>query len=185
MDARLDAATRQKVDDLARRFHQPCAAVLCHIMQWGLSREPTASVDQGASQGPVYHLHLYVPSDLHAQVQKAAIAAGVAGAPWLRHMVRQVTIQDFPTSWQEAIPCERSHDSPTSPERFMLRLNHTSSVKLQELVDRFDVPKAKIIRHLLARATPKDFPPSWHIRDERRVRQSRQRDTRTHRKPPS
>ena len=39
MDARLDATTRQKVDDLAKHFHQPRAAVLCHIMHWGLSRE--------------------------------------------------------------------------------------------------------------------------------------------------
>jgi hypothetical protein len=33
MDARLDAVTRQKVDDLATRFHQPRAAVLCHMAQ--------------------------------------------------------------------------------------------------------------------------------------------------------
>jgi len=39
MDARLDSATRTKVDALAARFHRPRAAVLCHIMQWGLSRE--------------------------------------------------------------------------------------------------------------------------------------------------
>jgi hypothetical protein len=39
MDARLDATTRAKLNDLATRFYQPRAAVLCHIMQWGLSRE--------------------------------------------------------------------------------------------------------------------------------------------------
>jgi Ribbon-helix-helix protein, copG family len=33
MDARLDATTRAKVDELAQRFHQPRAAVVCHIMQ--------------------------------------------------------------------------------------------------------------------------------------------------------
>jgi predicted DNA-binding antitoxin AbrB/MazE fold protein len=57
-------------------------------------------------------------------------------------MIRQVTIQDFPASWQEATPHERSHDSRTYTERFMLRLDTTSSLKLQELVHRFDVPKA-------------------------------------------
>jgi hypothetical protein len=36
MDARLDAMTRAKVDDLAARFHQTRAAVLRHIMHWGL-----------------------------------------------------------------------------------------------------------------------------------------------------
>jgi hypothetical protein len=33
MNARLDSTTWAKVDDLAKRFHQPRAAVLCHIMQ--------------------------------------------------------------------------------------------------------------------------------------------------------
>lgn len=33
MDARLDARTRAKVDDLAKRFHQPRAAVLSYIME--------------------------------------------------------------------------------------------------------------------------------------------------------
>jgi hypothetical protein len=100
MDARLDAITRQKVDDLAKHFRQPRAAVLCHIMQWGLRRGET--LDQGESQGPVRHLSLYVPSELHEQVEKAATTAGVKGAQWLRHMVRQIAITDFPVSWQEA-----------------------------------------------------------------------------------
>jgi hypothetical protein len=76
MDARLDPMTRAKADDLARHFHQPRAAVLCHIMRWGLSREPTRPLDQGDVQGPVRHLYLYVASDLHARVEKAATAAG-------------------------------------------------------------------------------------------------------------
>jgi hypothetical protein len=164
MDARLDAATRQKVDDLATRFRQPHAAVLSHIMQWGLSHGETLTPDQGEPQSPVHHLSLYIASDLHEQVQKAATAAGVKALPWLRHMVRQITITDFPASWQEATPTERSHDSPIFTERFMLRLDTTSSCKLQALVDRFDVPKAQIIRHLIAQAKPEDFPKSWQMR---------------------
>jgi hypothetical protein len=78
-DARLDQTTRQKVDDLARHFHRPRAAVLCHIMQWGISREPTEPIDQGACQGPVRHLHLYVPSDLYEQVQKAVVLQKLMG----------------------------------------------------------------------------------------------------------
>jgi hypothetical protein len=116
----------------------------------------------------VHHLSLYVASALHEQVEKAAAAAGVNIAPWLRHMVRQVTITDFPASWQAATPRERSHDSRTYTARFMLRLNNTSSLKLQELVDRFDVPKAEIIRHLLAQAEPEDFPASWQMRTAER-----------------
>jgi len=49
MDARLDATTRQKVDDLATRFHQPRATVLSFIMHWGLSRGPTGPLVQGES----------------------------------------------------------------------------------------------------------------------------------------
>ena len=56
MDARLDATTRQKVDDLAQHFHQPRAAVLCHIMEWGLSHKQPGPLDQGKSHGPLRHL---------------------------------------------------------------------------------------------------------------------------------
>ena len=76
----------------------------------------------------------------------------------------QVTIEDFPTSWQEATPRERSHDSRIYTARFMLRLNQTSSLKLQDLVDHFHVPKAQIIRQLIAQAEPEDFPKSWQMR---------------------
>src|SRR5215813_11965011 len=111
MDARLDATTRQKVDDLARHFHQPRAAVLSHIMRWGLSRGETRMFDQGELHGPVHLLYLYVESDLHEHVEKVAAAAEVNTAPWLRHMVRRITMADFPTSWQAEQPDERSHDS--------------------------------------------------------------------------
>jgi hypothetical protein len=162
MDARLDETTRQKVDDLATHFHRPRAAVSCHIMQWGLRRGET--LDQGASHGPVRHLYLYVTSNLHEHVEKAAAAAGVKAAPWLRPMVRQATIQDFPASWQEATPRERSHDSRTYTERFMLRLDAPSQTKLQQLIMQIGTSKADIIRQLIAQAKPEDFPPSWQMR---------------------
>jgi hypothetical protein len=170
MDARLDAMTRQNVDNLATRFHQPRAAVLCQIMPWGLRRGET--LDQGESPGPVRHLYLYVPSELHEQVEKAAAAAGVKAAPWLRHMVRQITITDFPASWQEATPRERFHDSHTHTERFMLRLDDLTRERLKDLSTHFDTSAAEIIRHLIAHATPDAFPKSWHVRAaEHRSRQ--------------
>jgi predicted DNA-binding protein len=173
-DARLDAMTRAKVDNLARHFHTPRAAVLCQIMEWGLSRAQPAHLDQGESPGPVRHLYLYVASDLHEHVEKAAAAAGVKAAPWLRHMVRQVTITDFPASWQEATPRERSHDSRTYTERFMLRLDEPSQTKLQELIKPLGVSKADIIRQLIAQAKPEDFPKGWHMKAlERRAQQPR------------
>jgi hypothetical protein len=177
MDARLDPMTRAKVDDLARHFHQPQAAVLSHIMHWGLSREPTGPFDQGDAQGPVRHLYLYVASALYERVEQAAIAAGVNMAPWLRHMVRQITITDFPASWQEARSEKRSHDSHTYTERFMLRLDEPSSDTLQSLIERFAVSKAKLIRQLLAQTKPEDFPKSWHMRAaEHRAHQPAQDD---------
>jgi predicted transcriptional regulator len=173
-DARLDAATRQKVDNLATRVDRPRAAVLCQIMAWGLSRAQPAHLDQGESPGPVRHLSLYVASDLHEHVEQAAAAAGVKAAPWLRHMVRQVTITDFPASWQEATPRERSHDSRTYTTRFMLRLDESSQTKLEQLIRQLGVSKADIIRQLLAQAKPEDFPPSWQMRaTERRAPQPR------------
>jgi predicted transcriptional regulator len=172
MDARLDAATRQKVDDLARHFHQPRAAVFCHIMHWGLSRVQMRPLHQDESHGPVCHLYLYVASDLHVRVEKAATAAGMNIAPWLRHMVRQMTVTDFPASWQEARSEKRSHDSRMYGRRFMLRLDDPSEAKLQQLIEHFGASKAKIIRQLVAQAEPADFPPSWQMRAaEHRVQQ--------------
>jgi hypothetical protein len=161
------------VDNLAARFHRPRAAVLCQIMQWGLRRRET--LDQGESPGPVRHFYLYVPSELHEQVEKAAAAAGVKAAPWLRHMVHQVTITDFPASWQEATPRERFHDSRTYTERFMLRLDESSQTTLQQLIKQFGASKAEIIRQLIAQAKPEDFPKGWHMKSlERRAQQPRQ-----------
>lgn len=162
-DARLDSTTRQKVDDLAQRFHQPRAAVLTSIMHWGLSREPPEPLDQGESQGPVHLLHLYVSADLHEHIKKAAAAAGLQIASWLRHMVRQVTIQDFPASWQEATPRERSHDSRHYGKRFMLRLDHPTQEKLEAFSKRFNKSAAEIIRQLIAHATIEEFPRAWRI----------------------
>jgi predicted transcriptional regulator len=174
MDARLDQTTRQKVDELARHFHRPRAAVLCHIMRWGISWERTEPIDQGNAQGPVRHLHLSVPSGLHEHVKKAAAAAGVKGASWLRHMIRQISATDFPASWQEATPTERSHDSRTYTARFMLRLDEPTREKLEELSTHFNTPASTVIRHLIAQAQPEDFPKTWHKKTaERRSQQPR------------
>jgi hypothetical protein len=164
MDARLDAMTRAKVDDLARHFHQPRAAVLCHIMEWGLSREQTGPLDQGEPDGPVRHLYLYVASDLHVRVEQAAANAGMKMAPWLRAMIRQITTADFPASWEAERLMERSHDSRIYGKRFMLRLDGPSQTKLQQLIEQFRTSKAEVIRHLIAQAAPEDFPKTWNMK---------------------
>ena len=164
MDARLDATTRAKVDNLAQNFHQRRAAMLCHIMHWGLRRVQTGPIEQDDAQGPVRHLYFYVASDLHSRVEKAANAAGMKIAPWLRHMVRRITMTDFPASWQQERSEERSHDSHTYGTRFMLRLDESSQTKLQQLVKQFGASKADIIRQLIAQANDEHFPKSWHKR---------------------
>jgi predicted transcriptional regulator len=179
MHARLDAATRQKVDDLATRFHQPRAAVLGYIMHWGLTHGQAGPLNQGDAQGPMRHLYLHVESALYEHVQKAATAAGVNTAPWLRQMVRQITLTDFPPSWQAETPAERSHDSRVYGTRFMLRLDHLTQEKLEDLSTHFNKPAAEIIRQLIAQAEPEDFPPSWRMRAaERPARQARPRGRR-------
>jgi hypothetical protein len=145
-NARLDQTTRQKVDDLAWRFHQPRAAVLISIMQWGLDNRREETIDQGILQGSLRQLSLYVPSDLYEHVQRAAAAAGVNTSPWLRHMVRQITITDFPASWQEEPPRERSHDSRHYGKRFMMRLDDPAWARLEELSIHFNKSAAEIIR---------------------------------------
>jgi hypothetical protein len=85
-------------------------------------------------------------------------------------MVRQITIEDFPASWQEATPRERSHDSRTYGTRFMLRLDDSTQEKLEALSTHFDTSAAEIIRHLIAEADPKDFPTGWHMRAAERHR---------------
>jgi hypothetical protein len=117
---------------------------------------------------------------LHAPVQKAATAAGVHIAPWLRHMVHRITIADFPASWQEGQSGERPHDSRTYTEPFMLRVDESARIKLQDLVEHFGVSKAEIVRQLLIQAKPEDFPKSWHMRTvERRAQHARQSGTQT------
>jgi hypothetical protein len=133
-------------------------------MQWGLSRGQAETRDGGESEGPVRHLYLCVESELHKRVEKAATAAGMNIAPWLRAMVRQITMTDFPASWHGATSDERSHDSHTYGTRFMLRLDSPSETKLQQLVKQLGASKAHIIRQLIAQATPEDFPKRWQIR---------------------
>jgi hypothetical protein len=91
-------------------------------------------------------------------------------------MVRQISITDFPASWQEMTPSERSHDSRTYTARFMLRLDDLSETKLQRLVTQVGTSKADLIRHLIAQATPEDFPKSCQMKvHERRTHQPHSR----------
>jgi hypothetical protein len=79
-------------------------------------------------------------------------------------MMRQITITDFPASWQEERSEEHSHDSRDYDTRFMLRVDDPSRSKLQGFVEHFGLSKAEIIRQLIIQANDEDFPPSWQMR---------------------
>jgi hypothetical protein len=101
-------------------------------------------------------------------------------------MVRQITLTDFPASWQAERSEQRSHDSRIYGKRFMLRLDEFSQTKLQQLMSYFGASKADIIRQLLVEATPEDFPTSWHLKAaERRAPQARQARTHADQEPRS
>jgi predicted transcriptional regulator len=195
MDAGLDKMTREKLEDLARAFHQSRAAVLRHVMRWGLTRVKTGTVDQHDLHGPVCHIFITIERELHEQVHEAAMGAGGNVTPWLRHLMLQVAVSDFPASWQTAAreptrtgqslrTARRSHDSRDYDTGFMFRLDEAARAKLQDLVEYFAVSRADIIRQLIAQATPEDFPRSWRMKtQERRSQEIRRPGARTNQKP--
>jgi hypothetical protein len=175
MDAALDEKTRAKLEELTTAFHRSRAAVLRQVLQWGLGQAGPI-----APRVPTRIMACFfmVEADLHRHVKAAATAAGVDVAPWVRHMMRQITRSDFPKSWQAGTrerrhaTAQRSHDSRQYWKRFMLRLDNQASARLEELASHFGAPHAEVIRQLIVQATPEDFPPSWHLAvEERRPRQ--------------
>jgi hypothetical protein len=52
----------------------------------------------------------------------------------------------------------------------MRRLYAASETKLRRLAEQFHVPRAEVIRQLLAQATPDTCPASWHRRVAERHR---------------
>jgi hypothetical protein len=182
MDARLDAMTPAKVDELAAAFHRSRGAVLREGLQWGMARQAMGEIEHGDVQGPTKHLFFVVDATLHQDVGKAARGARLDVAPWLRHMLREITAADFPRSWQVAAQDTtrpqasprvslRSHDSRTYGKRFMRRLDEPTWDALEMLSHHFQQSHAEVIRQLIAQARPEDFPQSWrravgHDREE-------------------
>ena len=131
--ARLDTETHAKLGELAAAFHRKRPAILRYVMQWGLAQTNRWTVDM-AAPGTVRTLGMLLDPELLQQVQEAAAAHGATVAAWVRQAMREVTIDDFPGSWRAGVIGVRSHDSHTYGQRFMLRLDETTSQKLQELV---------------------------------------------------
>jgi hypothetical protein len=115
------------------------------------------TVEEGDARGPIRHLFMTVDRELYRQMGEMAQAVGCSIAAWLRYWLRQVTVADFPAHWQAAADTSagsRSHDSCIYDTRFMLRLDAASDTTLRHLAEQFHVPRAEIIRQLLAQATP-------------------------------
>jgi predicted DNA-binding protein len=119
--ARLDAETHAKLEELATAFHRKRSAILRHVMQWGLTQTRRWTVDM-AVPGTVRTVGMLLEPELLQQVQEAAAVYGASMAAWLREAVRRVTGDDFPDSWHaEAAQDDqrRSHDSRQYGTRFV------------------------------------------------------------------
>jgi predicted DNA-binding protein len=119
-----------------------------------------------AVPGTVRTVGMLLEPELLQQVQKAAATHGAGVGPWLRHALRQVTTEAFPESLRAGMAGVRSHDSQTYGQRFMLRLDESTSQKLQHLVEQSGMSRAEIIRQLIAQAKLEDFPESWQLEAE-------------------
>jgi hypothetical protein len=160
--ARLDAETHAKLEELAAAFHRTRGAILRYVMQWGLTHTQGWTVDRSIPAS-VHLVPLLVEPVLLQQVQAAAAAHGVDVAVWERHAMRRVTYQDFPPSWHAGAMAPRSHDSGHYHRRFQLRLDDASGQKLEMLMHTFHRSGADVIRQLIGQATPEAFPQRWHL----------------------
>lgn len=149
--ARLDAETFAKIEELARTFHRTRSAILRYVLGWSLTQTQVWTVDT-AVPVTVRTVALLVEPDLLQQVRDFAAAHGGTVAAWVRHALRQVTTEAFPESWRARLTDVRSHDSRYYGQRFMLRLDETTTQKLQQLVEQFGMLRAEIIRQLIAQA---------------------------------
>jgi predicted DNA-binding protein len=158
MDARLDTMTRAKLEELATTFHRSRAAVLREVMRWGLGRGPVGKPERDDPQGPFHPLFFEVKAALHQQVGEAARGAGMDVAPWLRHLLREITVADFPASWRAGGPARRppkggrSHDSRHHDHRLMVRLDAETRQRLERFSSHFHPSIAEVVRQLAAMA---------------------------------
>jgi hypothetical protein len=87
--ARLDAVTAAKLQELAAAFHRKHSAILRYVMQWGLAQTRGWTVDM-AIPGTGRTLSMLLEPDLLQQVQEAVAVYGASMAAWLREAVRRV-----------------------------------------------------------------------------------------------
>jgi hypothetical protein len=161
--ARLNAETHAKLQELAAAFHRKRSAILRFVLQWWLTQTQGWNIDQSVP-ATVQPVPLLVEPDLLQQGQGAAAAHGAMVATWSRQAMRQVTAEDFPQRWRLEELTVRSHDSRVYGQRFMVRLDAITAQQLQAFVAQFDRWRAEIILQLVAQAKTEDVLPSWQVR---------------------
>jgi predicted transcriptional regulator len=171
--ARLDAETFAKLEELAAAFHRKRAQILRYVRQWGLDHRTAWTIDPSIPDHP-HLVHMLVEPDLLQHVQEAAENHSVTVAAWLRQAMRQVTLEEFSASWREGKSVPRSHESGYYHRTFGLRLDAVTSHTLEVLTQTFDRSAAEIIRQLIAQARSEVFPESWQLA----VEECRQPDAR-------
>jgi predicted DNA-binding protein len=172
--ARLDAETHAKLEELEDAFRRKRAAILRYVMQWGLHHSERWTIDR-STVCAVPPVPVLLEPELLQQVQDAAAAHGVSMAAWLREAMRRITADDFPASWRAGEGAGRSHESGYFRRKFGLRLDAVTSHKLETLTHTFERPAADVIRQLILQARVEDFPQSWQLgvaERQRRVVQS-------------
>jgi hypothetical protein len=183
LEVHLDPATQTKITRFVTAFRRCQSVVLRHVFEWGLSHGQGWTLDRHRPLGRATRSSLRLEPELRERVEAAATTAGGDISAWLRHAVQQVTVADFPVSWQVASAeqkrtPQRSHDSRQDGKRFMPRLDNTSLGKLDAFTEFFLASRADVIRQLIIQATPKVFPKSWHLAAAaRQPRQASQANT--------
>jgi predicted transcriptional regulator len=129
-EARLDEATHAKLEELGQTFHRKRAPILRFVMQWGLTHTKGWTVDASIPASTCL-VPLLVTPELLQQIQAAADRHGVSVAAWLRHAMRQVTLEDFPASWRTGETAPRSRASGDYRRKYQVRLDAASSAKLE------------------------------------------------------
>jgi hypothetical protein len=119
--ARLDAETHAKLQELMAAFQKTRAAILRYVMEWGISRSANWRIDQSIP-AQVHLVPLLVEPELLQQAQATAAAHGMSVAAWLREAMRRITAEDFPVSWRAGEMAGRSHESGSFHQKFWMRL---------------------------------------------------------------
>ena len=180
LEVHLDQATQTKITRFVTAFHRRRSVVLRQVLEWGLTHGQGWTIDRHRPSGRAQRVFLRLEPELRERVEALATAAGGDISAWLRHAVQQVTVADFPASWQatsaeQTRAPQRSHDSRQYGTRFMLRLDDASLAKLDTFTQVFVASRADVIRQLIMQATPQVFPRSWHLAAaERQQRQAQQ-----------